>query len=112
MKRLPALLIALFCFATPIRPTAQQPRLLVTTDAPIFLLPDERRVPLYLAKSGTELGMRDKLNDEWYEVDFRGAAYGDRVGFVQAKNVRRLATEAHRVPPRASSRPQRNRNLP
>jgi len=60
----------------------------VTTDAPIYLLPDRTRVPLRVLESGTSVRVLDQI-EGWYRVEFRDPQFGTRTGYVEIKFVRR-----------------------
>ena len=57
----------------------------VVTEAPIMGLPDASRVPLRIAKEGSELRLLGGEDGEWYNVDFADPQFGRRVGYIQAK---------------------------
>lgn len=69
---------------TPVRGTAT---VVVSADAPIFVVADEHRAPVRVAKAGSVLGFLGE-NAGWYNIEFDDPQYGRRVGYIQAKYVR------------------------
>jgi hypothetical protein len=59
----------------------------VTTTAPIFLLPDDRRVPLVIAAQGSTVSMISEDGD-WVNVEFSHDGFERRQGFIQKQFVR------------------------
>lgn len=57
---------------------------IVVAAAPIFVLPDQSRVPLRVAKEGTTLKVLG-IDGEWFNVEFQDPEVGRRVGYIQQK---------------------------
>ena len=74
-------------------PVAAQDRLaVVTTPAPIYLLPDLKRIPLRILDVREYLRVR-RNEGEWLWVDFQDVQFGVRTGYIQAKFVQLIAVE-------------------
>jgi hypothetical protein len=67
----------------------------VTTAAPMYLAPDQTRVPLATLAVGSNVRIVAREGD-WLRVVFRDRYLGDRTGYVRAANVR---IEAAAAPP-------------
>jgi hypothetical protein len=69
-------------------PTSSEddPRALVTTIAPIYLLPDASRKPLRTAALNTVLRVLESKGP-WLKVEFHDSQYGRRQGYVLAQQV-------------------------
>ncbi|HUR33514.1 MAG TPA: hypothetical protein VM032_06940 [Vicinamibacterales bacterium] len=59
----------------------------VIENAPVFLLPDTTRLPLRIAKPGSQLRVLQQTG-EWANVQFDDPQYGLRTGFVQGRFLR------------------------
>ena len=68
----------------------------VTTEAPIYLLPDDTRKPLRMLAPGTSLVVQ-RAQDDWLEVSFNDPQFGRRIGWIQQKFVKVSAAKA--LPP-------------
>src|SRR5262245_33980582 len=79
---------------------------IVTENAPIFLYPDSRRVPLQIAKEGSRISVLDTEGD-WYRVEFRDPSVGLRVGYIEKKFVTLSVPEpaSHTPADQSSSKP-------
>jgi hypothetical protein len=60
----------------------------VLQDAPIFLYPDSTRQPLTMATANTVLDVVG-TQGSWLNVWFQDSVYGRRVGFIEARFIRR-----------------------
>ena len=89
----------------------------LTADAPAFLFPDATRTPLAILPAGTTVTVLRKEGD-WYQVRFRDAKFGDRMGYIAAGNIQvqpakpagPMAAPRPATPTRTVPRPpQRNR---
>jgi hypothetical protein len=60
----------------------------VTTAAPIFLLPDARRTPLRTAAAHTRLRVVEEREDGWVRVEFQDPQFGLRIGYIEARFIR------------------------
>lgn len=106
MLRCDRLAIALLAIL-PLPALAQTPltRAIVTTVAPIMLVPDAARVPLRTAAVGTSLEVLGEEGD-WLNVRFRDPQFGPRVGYVETRFVRVIRPETQpldlSVPERAA----------
>jgi hypothetical protein len=69
----------------------------VTTAAPIYLVPDSTRQPLRTAAVNTTLRVVDD-NGPWLKVEFKDPQFGLRVGYVEAKHVQVQAARAVQTP--------------
>jgi hypothetical protein len=69
---------------TPAQPTSGSG--VVTTSAPMYLLPDASRTPLVTLPAGATLRVIVKEGD-WYRVEYRDNYLGVRTGYVLAANV-------------------------
>jgi hypothetical protein len=66
---------------------AQTPtRVSVTAPAPIYVLPDAKLVPLRTAAVGSALNVQ-RVEGEWYRVEFQDPQYGRRVGYIEKRYV-------------------------
>jgi hypothetical protein len=72
--------------ASPRAPTATA-RGLVLQAAPIFILPDPKRIPLRVAAVGTDLEVLGG-DESWLHVRFQDPELGARVGYMETKFVR------------------------
>ena len=59
---------------------------ILTTSAPVYLLPDATRTPLATLNAGTTVRILGRQG-EWYRVEFRDQRFGARVGYVAASNL-------------------------
>ena len=59
----------------------------VTTAAPIYVVPDANRVPLRVAAVNTVLRVRSE-EGPWLQVEFQDPQFGRRVGYVETQRVR------------------------
>jgi hypothetical protein len=60
----------------------------VSTAAPIFLLPDARRPPLRTAAANTRLRVLEEREDGWVRVEFQDPQLGVRTGYIEARFIR------------------------
>ena len=60
----------------------------IMVEAPVFLLPDRTRVPLRVLEAGTPVRILEDV-DGWVRIEFRDPQFGARVGYVEARFVRR-----------------------
>ena len=60
----------------------------ITVEAPVFLLPDRTRVPLRVLEAGTGVRILEDI-EGWVRIEFRDPQFGTRVGYVEARFVRR-----------------------
>jgi opacity protein-like surface antigen len=60
----------------------------IAADAPVYLLPDVKRVPLRVIETGTTVRIIEEI-EGWVRIEFRDPLYGARVGYVESKFVRR-----------------------
>jgi hypothetical protein len=86
-------------------------------DAPMFLLPDNKRTSLATLPAGTVVRVTGKEAD-WYQVIYHAAFLGDRTGYIEAANIRveavasrppvpdSLGAPGAAVPQRTAPRPQ------
>jgi len=81
------------------RADGQQSRFAETTvEAPVRIYPDLTRTPLATLPAGTEV-MVLEVQGDWVRVSFKDTAYGDRVGYIRAVQLRGIS-----APPRPSGR--------
>ena len=74
-------------------PAAAQDRLaVVTAAAPIYLVPDVRRIPLRTVEVREYLSIRKK-EGEWLRVDFQDLQFGLRTGYIQTRFVNLIPVE-------------------
>jgi hypothetical protein len=66
--------------------TGQGTIVVLTSNAPVYLLPDINRQPLLVAKSGSSVRLLN-TDGEWANIQFLDGQLGRRVGYVQAKTV-------------------------
>jgi hypothetical protein len=59
---------------------------LVVTSAPLYLVEDEKRVPLTIAPQGTVLTLLGQCTD-WCKVRWQDSQWGMRTGYVKLKDV-------------------------
>lgn len=85
----------------------------LTSNAPVFLLPDATRVPLETLVKGTTVRILQRQGD-WYRIEFRDPRFGERTGYVRAENItvqpsaKPPAPSPSKVPPsRAPQAPSR-----
>lgn len=78
-------------------PALAQSSVVVVQDAPIMLLPDAKRTPLYVAPTGTRL-VHMGMEGDWLIVQFNDSRYGRRNGYVQSRYVRIDAPPAAAAP--------------
>jgi opacity protein-like surface antigen len=74
-------------------------RAVVIADAPIFVLPDDSRVPLQVVKAGTILTATEAPDNIWLRVEFQDPQYGRRIGYIQARYVVLAPSDSNRRPP-------------
>jgi hypothetical protein len=79
-------------FGTSVSVTAQDSLAVVTTAAPIYLLPDVTRIPLRTLEVRDYLRIRENQG-EWLRVDFQDLQFGVRTGYIQARFVRLIRLE-------------------
>jgi hypothetical protein len=72
--------------APPVVPrlAARDSMVTLTIAAPLFVLPDARRVPLRIGPPGLALKVLS-VEGDWYQVEFSDPQWGLRVGYVQTK---------------------------
>jgi hypothetical protein len=72
--------------APPVVPrlAARDSMVTLTIAAPVFVLPDARRVPLRIGPAGLALKVLS-VEGDWYQVEFSDPQWGLRVGYVQTK---------------------------
>jgi opacity protein-like surface antigen len=78
----------------------------VTTEAPVFLLPDATRKPLRMLAPGTSLVVQ-RVQDDWLQVSFNDPQFGRRTGWIQQQFVKVSAAQPvppEPVPPPAEAR--------
>lgn len=78
-------LVAVLCLLCAV-PVAAQSVATVTTNAPIYIGPEETQTPLRVAAVGTRLRVISE-EGEWLQVEFQDPRYGRRVGYVQRRFV-------------------------
>ena len=66
---------------------------IVTTAAPIFVLPDSNRVPLRTAAVNTRLQVLEEKPEGWVRVEFQDPQFGKRIGFIESRYVKILPPE-------------------
>jgi len=59
----------------------------VLSDAPIYLLPDKSRLPLRIAKLGSQLRVIQQSGD-WANVQFQDPQFGLRTGYIERRFIR------------------------
>lgn len=69
----------------------------VLSNSPIYLLPDENREPLRIAKLGSILRVKERSGD-WLNVEFQDPQFGRRTGYIQARSVRAIESTADAPP--------------
>lgn len=86
---------------------AQPPTLIVIQQAPITVLPDATRTPLYVAPVG-KLLIQVGVEGDWFIVQFNDSRYGRRNGYIQSRFVRvnRPATLDQSARPTTTAPPQ------
>jgi hypothetical protein len=106
--------LSLLCLLIPGGASAQDA--IVTTAAPIFVLPDANRIPLRTAAVNTRLHVVEEKPDGWVRVEFQDPQFGKRIGYIEARFVRILRPELEpmdlsigREPARAPTPPQPTR---
>ena len=87
-----AVLVFIGLSVLPAPVTAQDRLAVVTTPAPIYLLPDLKRIPLRVLDVREHLRVR-RNEGEWLWVDFQDVQFGVRTGYIQAKFVELIAAE-------------------
>jgi hypothetical protein len=85
------LVVSLACLLTAGAASAQDA--IVTTTAPIFVLPDSNRAPLRTAAVNTRLQVLEEKPEGWVRVEFQDPQFGKRVGFIEARYVKILRPE-------------------
>lgn len=71
---------------------AQDKTAVVTTAAPIYLLPDASRAPLRILEVRALLHIRYEQG-EWLQVEFQDRQFGLRTGYIQARHVQLTRAE-------------------
>jgi hypothetical protein len=79
-------------FATTAPAAAEDRLALVTVNAPVYLLPDARRIPLRMLEVREYLRVR-KNEGEWLRVDFQDLQFGLRTGYIEARFVQLIPIE-------------------
>jgi hypothetical protein len=102
---------ALLLFLLP--SSAHSQEAVVTTAAPIFLMPDVRRTPLRTAAANSRLRVIEEQPDGWVKVEFRDPQFGMRIGFIEARYIKisrpelvPLDLSVGKEPERATSAPE------
>lgn len=85
------LVVSLACLLAAAAASAQDA--IVTTAAPIFVLPDSNRSPLRTAAANTRLEVLEEKPEGWVRVEFQDPQFGKRVGFIEARFVKILRAE-------------------
>jgi opacity protein-like surface antigen len=107
------LLVTLACGAAEAQGTAQAPAIrvqqsaTVTSEAPVYLLPDNTRTPLRMLPSGTQLTVQ-RIQGDWLQITFNDAQFGRRTGWIEQRFVRVSAgkpTQPDQVPPPSATSP-------
>ncbi len=90
MKRFPSTLVAILMLSTACARTAAAQSIegrrtvTVTTAAPVFLLPDNHRIPLQIATEGSIL-LFVRTEGAWYHIEFDDPVYGRRSGYIETQ---------------------------
>jgi hypothetical protein len=93
MKKFTLVVVAaVVVFGTPVSVMAQDRLAVVTTAAPVFLLPDATRIPLRILEARESLRVRKHLG-EWLAVDFEDLQFGLRTGYIETRFVRLISVE-------------------
>src|SRR5262245_34259048 len=79
------LVLTLACLLSPTPALAQDA--IVTTAAPIFVLPDVNRVPLRTAAVNSRLRVLEEKPEGWVRVEFQDPQFGKRIGFIERRHV-------------------------
>src|SRR5262245_46405855 len=82
---LPCAAIMVLLFSVCARAQTER-HVVVTTSAPIFLLPDAGREPLRVAATGSILNFLKEENG-WTQVEFQDPQFGLRTGWIQTRFV-------------------------
>lgn len=92
LSRLAALVLILCLSNVPAALAAQATYAITTKDAPLFVVKDDRGVPLRVAKADSRLKV---LKDEgvWVLVEFEDPQWGRRQGYVRADAIQVEAAE-------------------
>jgi hypothetical protein len=61
-------------------------RIVVDTNAPVFVRPDATTTPLRVAKQGSALNVIE-IEGDWYRVEFQDPEFGRRVGYIEKRHV-------------------------
>jgi hypothetical protein len=77
---------------TPSIAAAEDRLAVITTAAPIYLLPDATRVPLRIVEAREYLRVR-KNEGEWLRVDFQDPQFGLRTGYIKTEFVELVPIE-------------------
>ena len=87
-----AAVIAVVVFGTSISLVAQDRLAVLTTAAPIYLLPEVSRIPLRTLEAREYVRIRKNLG-EWLRVDFEDLQFGLRTGYIETRFVRLISVE-------------------
>jgi opacity protein-like surface antigen len=60
----------------------------ISAEAPVYLLPDPKRVPLRVIEAGTTVRILEEL-EGWVRIEFRDPQFGPRIGYVESRFLRR-----------------------
>ncbi len=61
---------------------------MISVEAPVYLLPDSKRVPLRVIEAGTTVRILEEL-EGWVRIEFRDPQFGPRIGYVESRFLRR-----------------------
>jgi hypothetical protein len=86
LKYLLAALMLLSMVSSTFAQTATQ-TVTLTSDAPVFMTPNENETPLRVGKQGSVLRFVS-LSGDWVQIEFEDPQFGRRGGYVQTKYVR------------------------
>ena len=87
-----AAVVAVVVFGTSVSVMAQERLAVLTTAAPIYLIPDVTRIPLRTLEAREYLRIRKHLG-EWLAVDFEDLQFGLRTGYIETRFVRLISVE-------------------
>src|SRR3954453_10128288 len=87
--------IAFFFFPEAI-PAQTMQRVVVTTDAPLFITPTVRPEPLAIAEAGVVFKVV-QVEGDWYLIEYEHARWGRRVGYIHKSYVKSIAAQAPRT---------------
>jgi hypothetical protein len=77
---------------------ARGQRVTLNSDGPIFVVQDETRTPLTVAREGTDLTLTQACDGDWCQVQFDDPQLGRRVGYIQKKHLNSSVPSAPQNP--------------